>query len=154
MLELKDMPLIPGQNQADRAVKEVKDVDLKSVGVRNGAFSLHTGDEITFEEKPLLVEQALPGSESKAYWIGCKRNGKPSWIGLGFLTRRDFNNKPLSRVQELMNAQPNFAEMYENVLKGHTIKGGQSKEYQLADFADGKRLDTPRTVTLVEAIYE
>lgn len=155
MLDAKNMPMIPGENQEGRKAYPVKDADLKEVGVRNGAFALHTGDKITFEEKPLLYAQDIPGSNSKAYWIGCHRNGKPSWIGLGFLTRRDFNNKPLGKVQELMNNQPNFVEMYDNVLKGHTIKGGEAKNYELADFDEtGHRKDTPRTVTLVEAIYE
>ena len=154
MLEIKEMPLIPGQNQKDRQIRQVKDVDFTNIAVRNGAFSLHVGDIITFDDIPLLVEQSIPNTSAKCYWVGCMRNGKPSWIGLGFLTRRDYYNNPIDRLQELMNSQPNFLAMYENVLRGHKIIGGTVKTYHLAVFVDGVRQDTPRAVPLVEAIYE
>ena len=92
MFELSQMPILPGANQEGRAPQPVSVEKLNTVGVSNTAFSLHEGDVIKFPEgTPLVVSQKIRNSADSpvAYYVAVERNGKPSWLGIGILTRRD-----------------------------------------------------------------
>lgn len=147
MFELSNMPILPGANQEGRAPKQVAVENLNTVGVSNSAFSLHEGDVIKFPEgSPLVVEQKIRNSADspKAYYVAVERNGKPSWLGIGILTRRDANGNPLGPFQAKMINKPSFKEIYED-LAGKTIKGGASKPHKFAVFAqDGTRTEETR----------
>lgn len=144
MLEIKDMPLLPGQNQG-REVTPVAVADLKGVGVQGGAFALHKGDVIEFPEgDPLVVSQKVRNTPDSplAYYVGCIRNGKKSWLATGVLTRLDYRGQAIGPFQEEMRQKPSFKEVYE-ALAGKKIKGGELKEIQVAVFdrQTGERTD-------------
>ena len=138
---MNNMPLLPGSNMEGRQPEQVSQDDLKTVGISGSAFAIHTGDVIKFPEgQPLVVKQKIRNEENSpiAYYVGVERNGKASWLGIGNLTRRDVDGKPLGKFQEKMLRYPSFAAMYED-LAGKTIKGGTLREQFFAVFDNGKR---------------
>ena len=147
MFELSQMPILPGANQEGRAPQLVSVEKLNTVGVSNTAFALHEGDVIKFPEgNPLVVAQKIRNSTDSpvAYYVAVERNGKPSWLGIGILTRRDANGQPLGKFQAKMINKPSFKEIYEE-LAGKTIKGGSSVAHKFAVFAqDGTRTEETR----------
>ena len=146
MLELNQMPLLPGQAQ-NRTVTQVDGNELNKIGINGGAFAVHKGDVIQFpDEDPLVVSQKVNDSANSplAYYVGVIRNGEKSWLPIGTLTRRDAKGLPLGKFQEEMLTKPSFKEMW-NALKGKTIKGGEPKEYEFAVFENGIRTDKTRT---------
>ena len=147
MFELSQMPILPGANQEGRAPKQVPADSLNTVGVSNTAFALYEGDVIKFPEgSPLVVAQKIRNSADSpiAYYVAVERNGKPSWLGIGILTRRDANGQPLGKFQAKMINKPSFKEIYEE-LAGKTIKGGSSVAHKFSVFSqDGTRTDETR----------
>lgn len=146
MLELgKNMPLLPGQN-AGRAVTRVESDKLAEVGVNGSAFAIHKDDHIVFpDQEPLVVSQPISNdvNANKAYYVGVERNGKPSWLGIGILTRRDSNGQPIGKFQEKMCEKASFKDIYDS-LKGKTLVGGELKSYTSAVFENGVRTDKTR----------
>ena len=154
MYELSNMPMLPGAAQG-RAPKPVDAAKLNEVGVNGAAFSIHKGDTIEFpNEDPLVVEQKISNdaNSATAYYVAVNRNGKPSWLGIGILTRRDADGKPLGKFQEDMLTYPSFKEIYE-ALRGKKIKGGELKNHDFAVFENGQRTDKRRTRQIPEIEY-
>ena len=154
MLELKNMPLLPGQN-AGREVNPVDVNKLNEIGIQVGAFALHKGDIIKFPEgQPLVVSQKVRNEANSplAYYVGVERNGKPSWLGIGVLTRRDHTGTPIGEFQKKMSEKASFKEIYEE-LAGKSIKGGELKEVKMAVFRDGQRTDDVRTTYVPEITW-
>lgn len=143
MLELKAMPLLPGQNNG-RSISQVPVENLKSIGVTGSAFSVHTGDVIQFPEgDPLVVSQKINANDPQsnlAYYVGCIRNGKNSWLAVGQLTRRDATGAYVGKFQEEMGKYPSFQDVYA-ALAGKSIKGGEMVEKEFAVFDNGVRTD-------------
>lgn len=154
MYEVKDMPLLPGQN-AGRTVNTVSVDKLAEIGVNGSAFAIHKDDVITFPNNdPLVVSQKISADENAnlAYYVGVERNKKPSWLGIGILTRRDASGKPIGAFQEEMCQKASFKDIYES-LKGKTIKGGELKSYTSAVFENGVRTDKTRERVSPEILY-
>lgn len=145
MIELSSMPLLPGQKVGE-SFKTVDAEKLAEVGQNRGAFSLHEGDKIEFpDQDPIvamtLVRPAMGDASPKAYYVAVVRNGANSWLPVGILTRRDAENKPLSRIQEEMLTKPSFKEVYAS-LRGKTVIAGKSKTYKFAHFDNnGNRVE-------------
>lgn len=153
MFTLENMPLLPGQQQ--RPISEVSAGNLKTIGVQGGAFALHQGDVIKFpDEEPLVVSQKIRDEANSplAYYVAVDRNGKPSWLAIGALTRRDAHNEPLDEVRKELSYLPSFAEVY-NTLRGKSIKCTKMKTVDFAVFENGQRVDgkfQQRSVGIVE----
>jgi hypothetical protein len=145
MIEIKDMPLLPGQKVGEN-FNTVEVDKLAEVGQNRGAFSLHEGDKIEFpNQDPIvamtLVRPAMGDASPKAYYVAVTRNGQNSWLPIGVLTRRDATNRPLGKIQEELLAYPSFKEVYEH-LKGKTLVAGKSVTHKFAHFdGNGNRVD-------------
>lgn len=153
MLEIKDMPLLPGQNSG-REVKIVDIAKLNEVGVNGSAFALHKDDVIAFPAgEPLVISQKVRNEANSplAYYVGCIRNGKNSWLSTGILTRRDYTGAPIGEFQKKMCEKPSFKEIYE-YLAGKTIKGGELKAVKFYRFVNNQRTDETREQYVPEII--
>lgn len=142
MVEFKDMPLLPGATSG-RTPQVVESEKLNTIGINGSAFTIRKGDVIKFfDDEPLVVSQKVNTSENSplAYYVAVERNGENSWLGIGILTRRDINGKPLGSFQEEMLSKPSFKEIY-NSLRGKTIKGGNYVPHDFAVFRDGQRVE-------------
>ena len=141
MFTLDQMPLLPGQQS--RPVNAVDADNLKAIGVQGGAFALHEGDVIKFPDgNPLVVSQKIREAADSplAYYVAVERNGKPSWLSISTLTRRDGHNEPLDDVRKELSYLPSFAEVY-NAIRGKSIKCTKMKTVDLAVFENGQRVD-------------
>lgn len=142
MLMFTQLPILAGSKE--RPMTPVNVEDLKTVGVSNNAFALHTGDTITFpDQDPLVVSQKIRNTEDSplAYYVGVEKNGKPSLLSVGYFTRRDVNGNPIGEFQAKNLDCANFLEMY-NLWRGKTIKGGETKSFDMAKFSpSGERLE-------------
>ena len=155
MLEFNKMPLLPGQKQG-RDVNPVDVNNLNAIGVQGGAFQLHKGDVIEFPAgEPLVVSQKVRNAPDSplAYYVGCIRNGKESWLSISSLTRRNYQGLPIGKFQEAMCEKPSFKEVYEE-LAGKKIKAGEPKEviFAVFDRTTGERTDktVPRYIPEIE----
>ena len=155
MLELSSMPLLPGAAQG-RTPVQVDSAKLNEIGVNGSAFTIHKGDVIEFpDDAPLVVSQKINDSANSpvAYYVAVKRNGENSWLGIGILTRRDANGKPLGKFQDEMLSKPSFKEIYDS-LRGKKIKGGDLKDHEFAVFENGQRVEgKTRTRQIPEIEY-
>lgn len=157
-MNVKDYPLLPGATNG-RPVTEVTDADdLKAVGVSNTAFAIHVGDKITFEktENPLIVKQPVRANDATspiAYYVGCQRNDKPSWVGIGIFTRRDASNQPIGELQAKAVNEPNFLSVYANLLAGKAITCDKLIEVKTPVFKDGQRTEDTQTRMMPNILY-
>lgn len=159
MLTINDLPVIPGQNT--RPVTAVSAEQLKEVGQNNGIFAIRKDDKLTFDatDSPVVYSQPVRENDAnspKAYYVGCTRNGKPSWVGIGIFTRRDAHGQPLGKIQEDALRNANFAEVYKNVLSGKTIVCDSLVEKEMAAFdrTTGQRLAENRKSMVPHLKYE
>lgn len=126
MIDVNTLPALPRENQ--RATVLVTDeATLNQIGVSAGQFSMHVGDEITFNlsqdnGNPIVKSQKLENGQ--ANYIACTRNGKPSWVSAGSLARLDSEMNPTDDFgkgyRDLIRSK-NFTTMYKEYLSGKTI---------------------------------
>lgn len=141
MFEMSQMPLLPGQNE--RGTERVNADALKSIGVQGGAFAIHQNDIIEFpNEEPLVVSQKInkEANSPVAYYVAVTRNGKPSWLSISTLTRRDVNGNPLDEIRKELSYLPSFADVYD-ALKGKKVKCTEMKTFDFPHFENGKRIE-------------
>lgn len=146
MKDLKNYPSIPN-------VENPVAVDasrLTSIGVNTGAYAVREGDVISFDSDESVVEQPITGSNNKAYYITCTRNGKLSFISAGQLTRRAYVNGTFGYVgtlQEKLGMMPSLKERLEYVA-GKTFKGSAPMAVETAVFENGVRTDKKQTLNI------
>ena len=157
MLEVNSFPLLGGSKERPATIISAE--QLKEVGANNGAFALHEGDVIEFfNDEPMVVSQKIRNTANSpvAYYVGVRRNGKNSWLPVGWFTRRDAKGEPIGKFQEINMKCANFGEIYD-LWRGKTIKGGPKKVHQMAKFNQqtGERIEgETRPQTFSEAIFE
>lgn len=163
MLELNDMPMLPGEATRQKTV--ITPESLKDVGVSSSAFSIHKGEVVLFEnENPLVVSQPVRNTPDSplAYYVAVRKyknaedkTGKPSWISVSSLTRRDAHNQYLDDVRKDLATYPNFAEVY-NAIKGKKIRGAKDEVFDFAVFKDGQPTaeTQQRTMTTLEYVND
>lgn len=156
MQKLENMPLLPGATTG-RPMTAVTDAnDLKAVGVSNTAFGVHVGDKISFDAgEPLVVKQPIRSEANApiAYYVGCNRNGKDSWVGIGIFTRRDAKNQPIGEIQAKAVNMPNFLEVYSELLAGKTITCDKLIEVETPVFKDGVRTSETQKRMMPNILY-
>ena len=145
MFNLDAMPILPGQTSG-REVKTVNPEDLKSIGIQSGAFAMHINDVVEFEntDKPLVISQPVRNTPNSplAYYVACTRNGKPSWLGIGILTRRDVEGKPIGEFQANALNYPSFLDLYSSMLSGKKITAKDTVTYRAVKYdAAGNRVE-------------
>lgn len=159
MINFNDLPMIPGQNT--RPVTQISADQLKEVGVNNSLYAIRKGDKLVFDatDAPVVVAQAVRENDAnspKAYYVGCTRNNKPSWVGIGIFTRRDAHAQPLGEIQSKALGYANFADVYTNLLSGKTIVCDDIVEKEMAAFdrTTGQRLAENRKTMVPHLKYE
>lgn len=141
----ENLPMLPGADK--RQPTQVNSADLNKVGVSSSAFSLHAGDRITIDTDEsgnlIVAKQPLRNDDPNTfvYWIGCKRNGQPSWLALGSLTRRDYQGNYLDKTREKLGTYANFMQMYQGALKGKTIVCEDAQPFKFAKFDKNQRVE-------------
>ena len=107
--------------------------------------------EISEELKILLIPKD-PNDDNKN---AEDKTGKPSWISVSSLTRRDAHNQYLDDVRKDLATYPNFAEVY-NAVKGKKIRGVEDKVFDFTVFKDGQpTADTiKRPMTTLEYVND
>ena len=97
-----------------------------------------------------------------AYYVAVRKyknaddkTGKPSWISVSSLTRRDAHNNYLDDVRKDLATYPNFAEVY-NAVKGKKIRGVEDKVFDFTVFKDGQPTSETqqRTMTTLEYVND
>lgn len=163
MLELNDMPMLPGEATRQKTV--INPENLKDVGVSSSAFTIHKGEIVLFEnENPLVVSQPVRSTPDSpiAYYVAVRKyknaddkTGKPSWISVSSLTRRDAHNNYLDDVRKDLSTYPNFAEVY-NAVKGKKIRGVEDKVFDFTVFKDNQPTaeTQQRTMTTLEYVND
>ena len=161
MLELNDMPMLPGEATRQKTV--INPENLKDVGISSSAFTIHKGEIVLFEnENALVVSQPVRNTPDSplAYYVAVRKyknaddkTGKPSWISVSSLTRRDAHNQYLDDIRKDLATYPNFAEVY-NAIKGKKIRGVEDKVFYFTVFKDGQPTaeTQQRTMTTLEYV--
>lgn len=154
---MSKLPVLAGAKE--RPAVPVAPEQLKEIGANNGAFSLHTGDVITFpDEEPHVIGQKIRNTANSpmAYYVGVYRNEKESLLPVGWFTRRNASGDPIGRFQEMNLKCANFAEVYD-LWRGKTIKGGPMVVHQMAKFDQqtGQRIEgETRSQSFAEVIMD
>ena len=93
-INFEDLPSLP---QADRRpVTRVAKDQIKNTGVSFNTFGIQVGDVIEFpayEDMVVVAQPVREGSQIMQYLVGVIKNGKPNYLALGSLTRRDVNRE-------------------------------------------------------------
>lgn len=157
-----DFPLLPGEASGKRAAEVVTDINgLNEIGKSAGQFSMHVGETISFDDdcvnsegRPHCKKQAVGTEGNFAYYIACKRNGKPSWLSVSSLRRRDKDRNFICPWMENFNKvfqSSDFVNTYNELLKGKSIKGEAVKPTTVYKFGSETETETQNYVTIVNA---
>ena len=157
-MNVKDYPPLPGATTGRPMTEVTSAEDLKAVGVSGTAFAIHQGDKISFEatETPTVVKQPVRANDASspvAYYVGCIRNDKPSWVGIGIFTRRDTDNQPIGELQAKAVNEPDFLSVYANLLAGKTITCDKLIEVKTPVFENNARTDKTQVRMMPNIIY-
>jgi hypothetical protein len=130
--------------------------------VYNSSLAIRTqpGDTFVF---PDTVEAQIYDirslNDNSYYVVATVKNGSELfWMPVSWLTKVDFNGKPIGEVAvDLLETQKvsNQANVVEAMIKnGHTaVQAGDFVKVDMADFKDGKRLETPKKSTIAPLNY-
>lgn len=142
-INFEDLPSLP---QADRRpVTRVAKDQIKNTGVSFNTFGIQVGDVIEFpayEDMVVVAQPVREGSQIMQYLVGVIKNGKPNYLALGSLTRRDVNREYTCDFTKQMG------ELGDNekrlmFLQGKKITAKESKDIkvQAFDYLTGVRLE-------------
>lgn len=145
MLECCEMPMLP--SEASRPKTVISGSGLKDVGVSSNAFGIHPGEIIYFENaEPLVVSQPISDKLDSpvVYYVAVRKfkcrgdeYGRPAWLCVSFLTKRDAYGVYLDKLRESLARFPDFVEAYK-FLVGKKIIGVEYKVFDMPIFRDGK----------------
>lgn len=151
MKEITEYPMLP--NATLREPSRVDESQLSAIGVNAGAFGIHEGDKISFDDDEFVVAQKINNNADSptAYYISCTRNGKKSYVSASQLTRRGYKDDKLvylGKLQETLGSMPSLKERMDYI-SGKSFVGSKAETFQFAHFENGirtERFDT-RTVS-------
>lgn len=130
--------------------------------VYNSSLAIRTqpGDTFVFPDK---VEDQIYDirslNDNEYYVVATVKNGsKLFWMPVSWLTKVDFNGQPIGEVAKDLLEEAKVVkhlEIVESMVKrGHTaVQAGDFVEVDMADFKDGKRLDTPKKSIIAPLNY-
>lgn len=148
MFKVMELPLLPGMGRG-KLPDEVTNFEINPQELqKGGSFSIFPGDIIQVPDASPFVVSMSHASENgvyKTYFLHIIRNGKNSWLNLSFLTRCDYQGKPIGKIQKMMLDCKSLKEMLE-ILRGKIIAGGPYKEYSLATYKNGIKTQEMRKV--------
>lgn len=121
--DVKNFPALPGETRnPSRPVSQEKLLQP----LTGSSFVPRHNDVFVFDVfdangNVLAVEQDIPNSEYVTVSIACTRNGKPSWIAQGQLTRLDADLQPTCEFIRKLRSENRTINDLLNSLKGKTI---------------------------------
>lgn len=143
------LPSLPNEkNNPARSLSSEK----RNSPLSGGAFRPKDGDVFVFDiydddDTVYAVEQDITNSEYVTVNIACRRNGKPSWIGLGQLTLVDKDVKPTCALTEELRALATVDDLLEKI-KGRTIKVQEMVDKQFVPFGQTAAVIRPTPVLI------
>lgn len=144
-----DIPVVPVRTGL--TCVEVTIDALTNVGTPMVTYGLNINDRFEFPatkaDLKVIQRQVRPNSTAYEYLVLGLKNGKPAWLSLSNLRRRDHKNQPVHPLAEALHGAESDAVRLEMCL-GKTITSTENIEYQEAVFENGVRTDgtKPRTV--------
>lgn len=144
-----DIPVVPVRTGL--TCVEVTIDALTNVGTPMVTYGLNINDRFEFPatkaDLKVIQRQVRPNSTAYEYLVLGLKNGKPAWLSLSNLRRRDHKNQPVHPLAEALHGAESDAVRLEMCL-GKTITSTENIEYQEAIFENGVRTDgtKPRTV--------
>lgn len=144
-----DIPVVPVRTGL--TCVEVTIDALTNVGTPMVTYGLNVNDRFEFPatkaDLKVIQRQVRPNSTAYEYLVLGLKNGKPAWLSLSNLRRRDHKNQPVHPLAEALHGAESDAVRLEMCL-GKTITSTENIEYQEAVFENGMRTDgtKPRTV--------
>ena len=139
--DVKNFPALPGESQnPTRPVSAEKLLQPLS----GSAFAPRLGDEFVFDVydengNVAAVEQDITNSTYVAVNIACTRNGKPSWLALGQLTRLDADQKPTCDFCAEMRTKSLVDDIFDTI-KGKTLTVVKMVEKEFVPFGQTARV--------------
>lgn len=136
----EEIPALVGRNGAE--VKPVDRAELKQTGVPFSGAGMAKGDTVempdSWDDVDVRKVQVRQNSDSWDFRILVKKNGRPAWLSLGYLSKVDKDRKPIHPVAEALTALHDNEEKIEHML-GKTIIAGEPVSFEVARFnADGQ----------------
>lgn len=144
-----DIPVVPVRSGL--TCVEVTIDALNNVGTPMVTYGLNVGDRFEFpatkDDLKVIQRQVRPNSTAYEYLVLGLKNGKPAWLSLSNLRRRNHKNTPVHPLAEALHGAESDAIRLEMCL-GKTITSTENITYDEAIFENGVRTDgtKPRTV--------
>jgi hypothetical protein len=135
------LPVLP--NEKNNPARPISSAKLNSP-VSGSAFAPKDGDVFVFdiydeEGKVYAVEQDITNSTYTSVNVACHRNGKPSWLALGQLTRLDADMKPTCDFCAEMRTKSLVDDIFDTI-KGKTLTVVSMVEKEFVPFGQTARV--------------
>ena len=154
MFKEMELPLLPRMDRGELP-DEVTNFEINPQELQNGGSGIiFPGDIIQVPDASPFVVSMSHASENgiyKIYFLHIIRNGKKSWLNLNFLTKCDYQGKPIGKIQKMMLDCKSLKEMLE-ILRGKTIVGGPFKEYSLLMHKNGIKTQVIRKLSNLDFV--
>lgn len=149
-----DIPVVPVRTGL--TCVEVTIDALTNVGTPMVTYGLNVNDRFEFPatkaDLKVIQRQVRPNSTAYEYLVLGLKNGKPAWLSLSNLRRRDHKNQPVHPLAEALHGAESDAVRLEMCL-GKTITSTENIEYQEAVFENGMRTDGTKSRTVAKLMF-
>lgn len=149
-----EMPVVPVRK--DTIVKETNMEALKGKGLGLITYGLNVGETFEFpeskEDVKIIERQVRPNSSSFETLILGLKDGKPAYLSVANLRRRDHKARPVHPVAEALNTAEDDYVRVEMCL-GKRISANETVTYDEAVFDDGVRTDATKPRTVAKLIF-
>lgn len=149
-----DIPVIPVRNEL--AVTEVDVKALRATGIGLVSYGLNDGDTFEFpdsmDDVKIMQRQVRKNSSAVEVLVLGLKNGKPAWLSIANLRRRDHKMVPVHPVAEALHNAENDEIRLEMCL-GKTIKADGMVAYDEAIFEDNVRTNDVRERKVAKLVF-
>lgn len=149
-----DMPVVPVRQNL--TVKETNMDALKGKGLGLVTYGLNVGEIFEFPDSvkdvKIIERQVRPNSSSVETLILGLKNGKPAYLSVANLRRRDHKARPVHPVAEALNTAEDDYVRVEMCL-GRKIRATEEVTFDEAVFDNGVRTDATKPRTVAKLIF-
>lgn len=149
-----DMPIVPVRQNL--TVKETNMDALKGKGLGLVTYGLNVGEIFEFPDSvkdvKIIERQVRPNSSSVETLILGLKNGKPAYLSVANLRRRDHKARPVHPVAEALNTAEDDYVRVEMCL-GRKIRATEEVTFDEAVFDNGVRTDATKPRTVAKLIF-
>lgn len=149
-----DMPIVPVRQNL--TVKETNMDALKGKGLGLVTYGLNVGEIFEFPDSvkdvKIIERQVRPNSSSVETLILGLKNGKPAYLSVANLRRRDHKARPVHPVAEALNTAEDDYVRVEMCL-GRKIRANEEVTFDEAVFDNGVRTDATKPRTVAKLIF-